>query len=670
MGLDNTLYGYDMPFFPAKNPYGEWLACFNGIDAGANRNAAAMTSDGGRDNKNSLTGRIDMKATYQIYKDLSLEGLASVQNERYNEEKYVVPVPLYNWYGVQTGIGNNTGGTNNLYYTYAWTSFYEYYETMLRDKKTNNGVHNISAVAGINAEKNNYQWVSAQRVGFNNLGVQDISLASTTTQTNNGFKSQNGRYSYLARVDYNYAEKYLVTLSERYDGNSRFAKGYKFKNFGSAKLGWVFSKEKFLENISSIVNFGKIRATYGVSGNEASGLGQFDYLSTVNIGTAVLGQTPSQQTSATLNNNGLTSYTRTWERVKQKDVGIDLRFLGNRLSATFDYFVKDNIGMLINVNYPSVLGGAAPQTNNGHFNTKGWETIITWEEHKKDYSYNIGFNIGNTKTLVTDVQGANAYSAGQNGIVNGYPYQPWFVYKTAGYFKNQADVDAYYTNYGNSTDLANMPANNPQATLRVGDTKKVDVAGTGNITSLGGNISGNTSSLVYKGDGTPHFVFGLNMGGSWKGFDLTAFFQGQLKQLIQRSGWMAYPFQSIYTNQNPAFLGKTSTVDADGNLIANAFPRLTINQTRAAWNYVNNDFMLQNNRYIRLKSLIVGYTIPQQWIKKTKIERLRVYFSGNDLWESVHIKDGFDPEMGETSVDNTTGYPYARTWSFGLNVGF
>jgi TonB-linked SusC/RagA family outer membrane protein len=184
VGLDNTLYAFDMPFYPAKNPYGEWFATFNGIDGGAIRNAAAVTSDGGRDNKNSLTGRIDLKATYQITNDLSLEGLASLQNERFNEEKWILPVPLYNWFGVQTGIALNTGGNDNGYYTDAYTSFYQYYSALLHYNKTINGVHHISAVAGINAEKTRVQWVSANRVGFTDLGVEDISLAETTTETN------------------------------------------------------------------------------------------------------------------------------------------------------------------------------------------------------------------------------------------------------------------------------------------------------------------------------------------------------------------------------------------------------------------------------------------------------------------------------------------------------
>ena len=292
-----------MPFYPAKNPYGEWFATFNGIDGGANRNAAAVTSDGGRDNKNSLTGRVDLKATYQINKYFSLEGLASMQNERYTEEKWILPVQLYNWYGVATALALNTGGTNNGYFTKAYSGVYQYYSGLAKYERAY-GDHHISAMAGINAEKNNTQWVSANRVGFTDLGVQDISLAETTTETNDGSKSINGRYSYLGKINYNYAEKYLLELLGRRDGNSRFAQGYKFKNFGGASIGWVFTKEDFADGITSILNFGKLRASYGVTGNEASGLGAFDYLSTINVGSAVLGNPPSVQTATSLNNNG------------------------------------------------------------------------------------------------------------------------------------------------------------------------------------------------------------------------------------------------------------------------------------------------------------------------------------------------------------------------------
>ena len=170
------------------------------------------------------------------------------------------------------------------------------------------------------------------------------------------------------------------------------------------------------------------------------------------------------------------------------------------------------------------------------------------------------------------------------------------------------------------------------------------------------------SDLQYLGDSNPHFVFGFTLGGSWKGIDVNAMFQGVGKQYVIRNDWMAYPFQTRTANQNPTYLGKTWT-ESNPNA---EFPRLTTNANLARWNYQNNDFMMQNNRYIRLKTLIVGYTLPQIWTRKVKLEKVRVYFSGNDLWEATSIRDGFDPEMGAAS--NNSGYPFARTWSFGLNI--
>lgn len=662
-GLGNILYSQDMPFYPAKNPYGQWFAPFNGIDGGAIKNSAATTSDAGRYIKKRLTGRVDLKATYKIWDGISIEGMASIQNERFNDESYVVPVKLYDWYGNYTNNAYQTDGTNSGIVASAESKFYHYYQALLHYDKTFKEKHNISVMAGVNAEKWTAQGLGASRMGgYEDRGVYDISLAPTTTQGTGGYKGMNGRYSYLGRLNYNYDEKYLLELSARRDGNSRFAKGYKFQNFGSAQLGWMFTKEKLLiPLIGNVFSFGKFRESISSTGNEAKGLGDFDYLSIMNPGSMVLGQPASLQTA--YYNNALISYTRTWERVTQRNLGLDLGFFKSRLTTTFDLYEKENIGMLIDIIYPTVLGGTAPKTNNGNFNTKGWEFVIGWKDNIKDFRYNVSFNMGDSKSEISKVENADSYGAGQNGMVNGYPWKPIFLYKTDGYFKDQADVDAYYQAYGNSQILKTLPQSNPSLALRPGDTKRVDVAGTGNITPDGNK----NSSLVYMGDGMPHYTYGINMGCSWKGFDFNTFFQGHLEQNIMRSGYMAYPFRALFTNQNPTFLGKTWTEENPDAM----YPRLTVNPTRAGWNYGNNDFMLQNSRYIRLKTLVVGYSIPEELTKRMRLTKLRLYFSGNDLWEASTIKDGFDPEAGENATDgDNAGYPFGRTWSLGLNVGF
>lgn len=671
VGLDNSIYGYDMPFFPAKNPYGQWYANFGTV---GNRQAVAATSDGGRDNKSNFTARYDLRLFADIWNGIKFEASASFQNEEYRRERYVLPVSCYDWFGnpadyavidaTNTSLTNTTNpsSVNTLnnpgYLMQTNNRFYQYYSGLLRYDNTFGRDHTVSAMIGINAEKWTAKNAALARESFEDSGVYDMNLA-TGTQGNSGGKSHNGTYSYIARVNYNYAERYMIELMGRRDGNSKFAKKHRFKNFGSVSLGWVFTQEKFLESIGNVMNFGKIRASYCMSGNDA-GLGDYDYLSTINQGTVVLGYPATSLVSTSLNNAGLISYMRTWERVEQKNIGIDLGFFNNRLTANFDYFWKDNRGMLSPVTYPSVLGGTAPKTNSGHLAVHGWELSLGWRQTIGDFSYNVGFNISDTRSRLKDLQGADSYGGGKNRTVNGYPLNALFVYRTDGYFKDQAEVDRYYALYGATGAALSNVKQGTTSQLRPGDTKRLDLNGDYVITDNGSA----TSDLQYIGDANPHYTFGITAGATWKGIDFNIMFQGVGQQYMMRGGWMAYPFAALYSNQNPNFLGKTWTEENPDA----QFPRLTSDSEHAKWNYLNNDFMVQNNQYIRLKSFVIGYTLPQKWTRKIYVQKLRIFFAGNDLWEATAIKDGFDPEMGEMSQNS--GYPFSRTWSFGLNITF
>lgn len=563
VGLDNTLYGNDMPFFPAKNPYGQWYANFGNV---GDRQAVAATSDGGRDIKKSLTTRIDMKAIVDIWNGISFEGMASFQNEEFRRERWVTPVQTYDWFGNPaqqlvnaTVTGLNTTDPSNLahnnpgYLTVAENYFYQYYSALLKYNKTFADVHNISVLAGINAEKKQVKKLAAGRKDFENDGVYDLNLADGTLQGNSGGKFQNGTYSYIAKVNYDYAEKYLIEFMGRRDGNSKFADGYRFQNYGSFSLGWVFTQENFIKPVSSFIglDFGKVRLSYGSSGNDA-GLGNYDYVSTINQGTTILGSPAGTQISTSLNNSGLISLTRTWERVEQKNIGVDLNFLNNRLVFNWDYFIKDNKGMLSEVSYPALLGGRAPKTNSGHLRVRGWEVSLTWRDRIKDFSYYVTANVSDTRSKLMELEGANTIKAGKNETLNGYPLNAYFLYKTDGYFQSQDEVNAYYAKYGSTGALSALPAGG-STELRPGDIKRLDLSGDRSISADGGA----SSDLIYMGDGNAHYLFGITLGGSWKGFDFNALFQGVGKQLIMRQGWMAYPFATLYTNQNSKFMGKT-----------------------------------------------------------------------------------------------------------------
>lgn len=666
-GIDHYMYSFDPPFFPAKNPYGQWYSNFG---KAGNRNSVASTADGGREERTNLTTRVDVKALVDIWKGISFEGMASFQNEEWRRDRYITPVTVYDWFGNPINILANTQQTfdesdnvltlkdthNPGYLAEANNMLYQYYSALLKYNYTFANVHNVSAMAGINAEKWMQKKLAAGRENLEDSGVYDLNLANGKSH-NGGGKTQNGTYSYIMKLNYNYAEKYLIELMGRRDGNSKFATGHKFKNFASASVGWVFTAEEFVNPITSVLNFGKLRASYGNSGNDV-GLGDFDYLSLVNNGIYAFGSPAvSQVVASSLANGGLVSLDRSWERVQQWNFGVDLNFLDNRLTTSFDYFIKDNIGMLVNVSYPGVLGGTAPKTNNGRLQTKGWELTVSWRDQIKDFSYYANFNIGDTRNKLRDLEGADSYVAGHNKTVNGYPLNSYFLYRTDGFFKNQAEVDRYYALYGDKGVLVGHDPNGKDK-LRPGDVKRLDLNGDYKIDATGSQ----DSDIQYLGDSSPHFVFGMNLGFTWKGIDVSAMFQGVGKQYIMRNDYMAYPFRTTYTNQNATFLGKTWTEENPGA----EYPRLTTNTVVSGWNYENNDYVLQNSRYIRLKTLIIGYTLPQIWTRKVKLEKVRLYFSGNDLWEATSIRDGFDPEMGAAS--NSAGYPFARTWSFGLNV--
>ncbi|OQP61201.1 SusC/RagA family TonB-linked outer membrane protein [Niastella vici] len=644
-GLRFEMIAWDAPLFPAKNPFGLWYANFGVGD----RNSTAATMDGGRDTRSNDLVRTDIKATAELLKGLEVEGTVSYQVNQYRMDNYRLTVPTYRWNGA---IAEKNINPESDIRAQSDNTLYQNYTGLLRYTKTV-GSHRFTAMAGMNAEKNDYKSVYGYRTNIGADGVYDLNVAPTDYVEAKGGRNQWGLYSYIGRLNYGFKGTYLLELVARRDGSSRFAPGNKWSNFYDVSAGWVITNENFIRDLGiTDLNYLKIRSGYGVMGNNVN-IGDYDYISDIAMGNTIFGSVATSQTTVRLNRNGLTSNDRTWERVKMINVGIDAVMLRNRLTARFDYYKKRNDGMLINILYPAVLGGNAPQTNNGVLDVKGWEAMLGWRDKIGDFSYNVTVNIADSRNKLVALNGAAAYNPGLVAAVEGHPLNSWFMYSTRGFLTDQKMVDLYYDRY-TAIAQGEMPAASDDVRLRAGDTRKRDVNGDGII---------DQRDVKYMGDAAPHYTFGLTLGAGWKNIDFTAFLQGVGQQYIERTGALAYPFWDIYTNQNSSFLGNTWTPENTGA----KYPRLTTNKDRARWNYLHNDFMLQNNRYLRLKSLIVGYTLPQSMISRIKLERVRVYFSGNDLFEFTSIKDGFDPEQGANS--QLDGYPFMRTWSFGLNLG-
>ncbi|MDP4208681.1 MAG: TonB-dependent receptor [Bacteroidota bacterium] len=651
---------FDPPVFPTYNKVGQFYDDYSGT-----RNPVSQIKLGGRINNKESIIRLNSKISAEIINGLTLSATAAYVNRNGWKEQYDQNYQNYNWLGTLVG-GNcypNAGIQEDL-----GNTRYQTYGAFVDYKKTFGGKHNISFTGGYSGELNEVKTVMAKRInlvvpGLYNLNVGDNSSGS---QTNGGSASAWGILSWIGRLNYDYDSKYLLEMQGRRDGSSKFAPGYKWSNFGSVLAGWRISEEKLVKDLNIFDNL-KIRTGYGEMGGNpsANGIGNYDYVSQISAtgGTVVFGSTAATQQAALPQT--IVSYTRTWERIRNANVGLDFSVLKNRLSGTFELFQKRNIGMFIPINYAQILGAPTyysgittfynTLTNSGTLKTTGWEAILNWNDKIGGLKYQVGIQLSNNKNLITSYAGTDVAGSGKISTRENYPMNSLFVYKTAGYFKDQADVDAYYVAYGGKGNLAgNLLASDATARLRPGDLKVVDRNGDGVI---------DAKDTYYYGDVSPHYTFGINLGLQWKGFDFSTFLQGVGRQYLLRTGNARAPFYRNYLNINTTYIGKTWTTENPNA----QYPRESFVANKNNWNWNANDVNVQNLSYVRMKSLILGYSLPKSIISKAKIDKLRVYFSGGDLFEFTTIKDGYDPEFQESSDSN---YPFLRTYSFGLDITF
>ncbi|MEI6866677.1 TonB-dependent receptor [Flavicella sp.] len=653
-GLGREAATWDAPLFPTYNPDGQYYANFGGVNITGNRNAVAQVIDAGRENKTIEQFKIAAQATYKLTDHLNVVGSYAFSKQNSEYQIYAVSVPLYSWQGDYSNSINNTSyikeGTgpdkNDGNITY------KNYKGILN--YTNSfGDHNISGLLAIEADRNVINEYSVKRTGFVDYGVYDLNLGDEDQEIEtSGGGNTWGFYGYIGRVNYDYKNKYLFELQGRRDGSSRFAEGFKWSNYGSISAGWVLTQEGFLKD-NKTISFLKLRGGYGELGS-TSGIGNFGYLSTVSFGTTVFGQTTAAQ-QGTARASNLFSDTTTWERIVNREIGIDFKLFNSKMFGSVDFYQKENVDMLVKGEYPDLLGTDAPFTNSGTLETNGWEVLLGWRDQIGNFDFAISANMSDSRNEITkydlaSVINENLNSANDGENILGKPINSFYLWETNGYFESQAEVDAYYANH---TAGGILPSQTSANSIRPGDMRVVDSNGDGKL---------DEEDLTYHGDNAQHYVYGLNFDVKYKNFDFSAFFQGALNHQIYRTGYFAQPFQAVWQNQSNTWLGRTWTED---NTDAE-FPRLSTQGGISKWNYRSKDHILQNNRYIRLKSLIIGYNIKGLKLGNTPIHTVRVYFSGNDLFEFSSVKDGYDPEFQSSS--NNSAYPFMRTWALGLKV--
>ena len=664
-GVGNGLQ--DMYLFPFVNEYGQYYDTFG------NNNMLAFLNEGGRTTNTEKILRLGGKLTLTLDKLVKGLSLSASANFRLRNGKNIARqthVTLYDWAGETTswdgypdysqasGSVNfqskdeNCWVKNTLYDTFLQT-----YNALVNYNRTF-GDHTIGMMAGITGEKSRYEKYYMYRKGMTVDELDDINLGDVTTSEATGGRNEVGMISWLGRLNYDYKGIYLLEGLFRRDGSSRFSSANRWANFYGLSAGVRLSELNFVKKWNIFDNL-KLRASYGETGSQG-GIGNYDYYSTIGTGSTIFGYNGTKANTAWI--SGMTSENRTWERVATTNFGIDFAVLKNRLSGSFEYYIRNNNDMLIAVSYPATLGASAPKTNNGSFRANGWELQLNWRDKiGKEFEYSVGLSLSDAKTEITKFDGAVAIAAGYNNTVGGSafiegkPLNALYVYRTNGIMQTQEEVDAYYPTVNASGTKA--PTQGTDSQLRPGCVRKVDLNNDGKIT---------TDDLDYYGDANPHWQFGITLGAKWKGLDFSMFIQGVGSMNLVRTGNLSGPFRSWWMNQNRTYLTETWREDNTGA----QFPILSFNGDLVTWNYSDyNDINVMNCWYARAKNISLGYTLPQKLVNRVHLSNLRVYVSADNLFSINNVADNFDPEIqaatGQGKIDC-----YSRTVSFGVDLTF
>lgn len=599
--------------------------------------------DNGLKQQNTNVIRTNASVKWKPIKGLTVTGQAGITSTNRNTSNRTKQVPLYNG---RDEFAYFEWGTNipfaykqNEKTTYRnYTGFFDY-ETTFDDK------HEISVTAGASHEEQEFQWFFAQRQDFSQEELFALSLGGSENQQAAGGGNHWAIKSFFGRARYVFDSKYILEGNFRRDGTSRFSPDQRWGNFYGVFGAWVLSEESFMANQNVFDNL-KLRASWGQTGNQSAG-GLYDYLPNINLGinNYPFGASPSATLGA--GEAGLVSTIRTWENLETTNLGIDASFLNSRLNVGFDYFIKNNDNMLVGVNLPAVLGGTPPAQNIGELETKGWELNLGWNDQTSSgFSYGVKFNLADNTNKLIDLNGADLARSGLNGVREGFPINTYFGYNFTGLIQNQQELDAF-------SSLENVPSSQ----LGLGDSMFEDINGDGKLSAV--DDDGNDADIVPLGTIQPRYTFGVNLTAAYKGWDFSAFIQGVGKRTHFYQGDFAIPWSQPWRPPLKRFYGNTWTPENTGA----PFPRLIQNDVR--WhNWRHSTLFKVNGAYARLKNVTIGYTLPSDVMNKVGIEKMRIYFSGEDLFTIDHLDGGYDPENnGASNI-----YPFTKRYAFGINI--
>lgn len=515
------------------------------------------------------------------------------------------------------------------------------------------GKHRLEMLLGFNQECNIYDYVYAKRDNLVSTNIPSLGLASGN-QFVNGLSEDWAVRGAFYRINYNYGGKYIFEANGRYDGSSRFPKESRFDFFPSFSAAYVVSNEKFFDALSSVVSHFKIRGSIGMLGNQ--NVGAYDYLATLPSGP--IGQIVGGSYPLGVWAPGLVSSNLTWEKVTTRNLGIDLNFLKNRITASFDIYRRDTRDMLVSgYTLPGVLGTSSPRINGANLKTNGWELTLGYNDSFEVLGspLNIGanFTIANNKAVITKYENPNG---NLDDLYVGKELGEIWGLTNAGFFRNEEEIAAL--------DQSEVTGYLDVRPIEPGDLKFADLDGNNAISKEAWTLDDHGDYSVI-GNSLPRLPYSFRVNLDWKGFDLSVFFQG-IGQMDYYPPAGQFTFWGVYaepwTNVLQSNLDHWTPENPNGY-----FPRLkSYIAEKDYWDLgIPQTRYLQDASYLRLRNLTFGYTLPKKWTSKIGIEKLRVYFSGENLALWTDLSENLDPENL-----SGTNYPINKTYSFGIDLNF
>ena len=624
------------PWIPNKNKDGSYGTISDGnpmawLDSGMNVK---------RKNQD-LNGILGLD--WQIYKDLKLT-VNGAYVDNFQRYQYFQKFIQYN--------PNKASEPNHLEVdNYEWHRMN--FDAYLNYKKDIN-LHHIQGMLGWHAERYKYNYDYAYRKNFPNNESTDMNAGDASTQQNSGYTRELTMVSYFGRLNYDWADRYLFETNFRGDASSRFAKGHRWGYFPSFSAAWRISEEPFMKNTHSWLDNLKIRASWGRLGNQDALTDYYPWMNTYSLGA-------SYPFGGSLNTGYYQdSYhleTISWEKATTMGIGLDFTLFGT-LTGSIDYYSRKTTGIIMDVSVPAEFALGAYKDNVGAMRNQGIEVSLGYtRKFGNDWRLNVSGNFAYNKNKVLNLGDLGVDAAGnpidyiEVGDANhrnaiGHQYNSFYMYHWTGkFFNSQQEADDYTEKYGNPFGHKFM----------AGDLIFADTDGDGKLTDK--------DRIYEKNTDMPAITYSFNIGGSWKDFDISTLWQGvaNVSHIFNREVLGEF----VGDSGHPSTYWKKSWTEENQDA---RMPRVFETGTSASdMTVCMSDFWLWNTSYLRLKTLQVGYSLPKSLVRRLGLEKVRIYYSGENLLTIDNLGFKIDPEV---TSERGSSYPLLRSHSIGFNIEF